>query len=112
MTSNTTVAENIVLDKESPQSTVILDNYKTNGNIYIDYIKFGLCILIIVGLLYHMYNTFYENQLNEPGVEKSIKSNISPNTPSDENIVDNFDIMNEICNIKRKQEEYLNKLKD
>ena len=102
--------ENNINVSEKKQSTIYsneLDKYKKNNNIPIDYLRFFLGAVIVCCLLYYMYNVFYENQLEEPFIEKTIKSDVISDEPSN---FDNFNVIDEICILKRKQEEYLNKL--
>ena len=82
---------------------------KKNYNVYISYLKFSLCVIIICCLLFYMYNTFYENQMIEPFIEKTVKSDVVSDVRSDS--IDNFNVLDEICNLKVKQTEYLQMLK-
>lgn len=86
----------------------IVNTVQKNNNIYIDYIRFALGVIIVCCLLYYMYNSFYENQLEDQFIEKPVKSDIISDKSSN---FDNFNVMDEICILKRKQEDYLNKLK-
>jgi len=72
---------------------------------YINCCKYILVVLLICGLLYIMYNSFYDKQLKEPFIEKTIKSD-----PADDAAFDKFNVMDEVCSLKKKQEDYLIKL--
>lgn len=81
----------------------ILSN--TDYKPYVKCFTYILGVLIIFGLLYVMYNSFYEKQLKEPFIEKTIRSD-----PADDVAFDKFNVMDEVCSLRKKQEDYLIKL--
>ena len=85
-----------------------IKNY-TDGNknnIYLEYFKMAIGIIILCFILYHTYNKFYNNQLVDHFVEKTVKSDILDN----DNNISSFNVNDEICILRKKQEEYLAQL--
>ena len=85
-----------------------IKNY-TDGNknnIYLEWVQMSIGIIILCFILYHMYNKFYNNQLVDHYVEKTVKSDILDN----DNNIDKFNVNDEICILRKKQEEYLSQL--
>ena len=86
---------------------LIKDKYSSNIN-YMQYTKcakYILGVVIVCALLYYLYNNFYNQQLKEPFIEKTIK-----NDPAADMSFDKFNVIDEVCSLKKKQEDYLLKL--
>lgn len=95
-------------EQTSDDEKKILKNKFLSNTNYKPFIKccgFILCALVILAVLYIMYNKFYDNQLSENFIEKTIKSD-----PADDKSFDKFNVEEEICSLKKKQEDYLIKL--
>ena len=85
-----------------------IKNY-TDGNknnIYLEWVQMSIGIIILCFILYNMYNKFYNNKLVDHYVEKTVKSDILDN----DNNIDKFNVNDEICILRKKQEEYLSQL--
>jgi hypothetical protein len=111
-----TINDNVFAEQSSNKLTVELEDEtekliksKNSSNInYMQYIncsKYILCIIVICTLLYFLYNNFYNQQLKEPFIEKTIKSD-----PAADLSFDKFNVADEVCSLKKKQEDYLLKL--
>lgn len=97
----------ITLDKPSTKGEVLKDKILSNSNFkpLINCCSYLLIVIIILGFIYTIYNKFYSNQLKEKFIEKTVKS-----SPDSDMSFDEFNVVDEICNLKKKQEDYLLKL--
>jgi hypothetical protein len=94
-------------EKEDETEKLIKSKYSSNINYmkYANCSKYILCVIVICTLLYFLYNNFYNQQLKEPFIEKTIKSD-----PAVDLSFDKFNVADEVCSLKKKQEGYLLKL--
>lgn len=93
--------------KVKSEEDKIKDKFLSNVNYkpYIKCIKYILGIIIICFLIYVMYTSFYNKQLKEPFIEKTVKSE-----PASDTEFDKFSVDDEVCSLRKKQEDYLVKL--
>ena len=92
---------------EDDTDKLIKEKYSSNINYprYVECAKYILGVIVICALLYYLYNSFYNQQLKDTFIEKTIKSD-----PAADMSFDKFNVVDEVCSLKKKQEDYLLKL--